>query len=367
MDYLNHQLAQEIVDRTMQIIKRNINVMNEKGVIIGSGDRSRIDSIHEGALKVIEGQTGFEINEMEAEELHGVKKGINLPIMLHGKIVGVIGITGNPDDVSSFGELVKMTAEMIIQQAVLMEELQWDKRLKEELVSQLLHQPAQLDTFFYERINRLGINLETPRVPILFIAEDRLYFFKKVTERLEPHDLYVMEQEQLVILKPVFSKIDTIVNWIDSLLNSGIPFKVSVGSICNTVKGLSESYADAKITLMVGKTLHPEKNIYRFDDYHIPVFLAKSAQNGTPKVGKYYHQLKQSDGKNGELIETLLAYIEENGDIQATTQRLFIHRNTLRYRLERIAAITGKNPQKLKDLLELYLSILQEKVHCADA
>jgi carbohydrate diacid regulator len=41
--------------------------------------------------------------------------------------------------------------------------------------------------------------------------------------------------------------------------------------------------------------------------------------------------------------------------------RLFIHRNTLRYRLERIAELTNKDPRKVKDLLELYLSILQNQ------
>ncbi|MCP1187931.1 sugar diacid recognition domain-containing protein [Priestia flexa] len=59
MRFLNHSLAQEIVNRTTNIIHRNINVMNEKGVIIGSGDHHRIDSIHEGAVRVIETQKGL--------------------------------------------------------------------------------------------------------------------------------------------------------------------------------------------------------------------------------------------------------------------------------------------------------------------
>ncbi|XJZ26193.1 CdaR family transcriptional regulator [Bacillota bacterium Lsc_1132] len=371
MNYLNKQLAQEIVDRTMKIINRNINVMNDKGVIIGSGDKTRIDSIHEGAIQVIKNQTHFEINETEAEELNGVKMGINLPITLHGKIVGAVGITGNPDEIRSFGELVKMAAEMIIQQAVWMDQMQWDKRLKEELVSQLLHQPEQLDALFFERVNRLGIDLEVPRVAILFTADDQSRFFKKATERLDQKDLYVMEQEQLVILKQIHPKPNeknVILNWIRGFERFGMPFKAAVGSYYQSQKGVSESYKEATITLNVGKRLHPKKTIYLFDDYKIPVYLAKSAQNGvTEKIGRHYHQLKQNDLKNGELIETLLVYIEENGDIQATTQKLFIHRNTLRYRLERIAEITGKDPNKLKDLLELYLSILQEKINCANA
>lgn len=53
MRYVTKELAQKIVYRTMEIIDCNINVMNEKGVIIGSGDKNRMDQIHEGALMVL--------------------------------------------------------------------------------------------------------------------------------------------------------------------------------------------------------------------------------------------------------------------------------------------------------------------------
>src|SRR4051812_14949332 len=145
MRFLDQSLATEIVNRTMKIIKRNINVMNENGVIIGSGDQTRIDSFHEGAIRVIETQSGFEISELEAEQLHGVKAGINLPINDHDKVVGVIGITGPPDEIRNYGELVKMAAEMILQQAILIDEMQWDERLKEELTMQMLHGTKNLN------------------------------------------------------------------------------------------------------------------------------------------------------------------------------------------------------------------------------
>jgi carbohydrate diacid regulator len=120
MELLNKQLAQEIVDRTMGIIGKNINIMDNRGVIIGSGDEKRIDDIHEGAIIVIKQGTGFEITDEEARSLHGVRPGINLPISFDGKILGVIGITGSPDEIRSFGELVRMAAELSLQQAVLM-------------------------------------------------------------------------------------------------------------------------------------------------------------------------------------------------------------------------------------------------------
>ena len=54
MATLTKGIAQEIVNRTMQILNYNINVMDEYGVIVGSGDKDRIGEIHAGALLMIE-------------------------------------------------------------------------------------------------------------------------------------------------------------------------------------------------------------------------------------------------------------------------------------------------------------------------
>ncbi len=47
MYFLDAATAQQIVDRTMNIIDHNINVMNSQGVILGSGDKQRLNSVHE--------------------------------------------------------------------------------------------------------------------------------------------------------------------------------------------------------------------------------------------------------------------------------------------------------------------------------
>lgn len=51
--HLDARLAQDIVARTMKIIDSNVNVMDARGRIIGSGDRERIGELHEGALLVL--------------------------------------------------------------------------------------------------------------------------------------------------------------------------------------------------------------------------------------------------------------------------------------------------------------------------
>lgn len=73
---------------------------------------------------------------------------MNLPIFFNGEIVGVVGLTGLPEQIRNYGELVRMAAEMIFQEMILIEEIQWDERLKEELVHQLLQHEKPLDALF---------------------------------------------------------------------------------------------------------------------------------------------------------------------------------------------------------------------------
>lgn len=366
MKFLDKSLAQEIVNRTMQIIKRNINVMNDKGVIIGSGDESRIDSIHEGALRVIENQKEFEIEEKEAKGLHGVKEGINLPINFNDQVVGVIGITGAPAEIRNYGELVKMTAEMILQQAVLIDQMQWDERLKEELISQLLHSPENLNSLYFERVRRLGIDLEIPRIAVIMTTKERAKVFKRMRDRLDKDDLLVMHPDYLILLKKVFNQNGTktrkeMEKWAESAKSYlSVDFILSFGNYHPGLTGISDSYREAIHTSFVGKRMDPDKTIYFYEDNKIPVLLARAKQLGIDEKLQNYYDLLQQNDKKGELVETLLAYIEENGDVHAITEKLFIHRNTLRYRLDKITEITGKDPRKIKELLELYLSVIQE-------
>jgi carbohydrate diacid regulator len=373
MEFLNKQLAQEIVDRTMGIIGRNINVMDNRGVIIGSGDQNRIDDVHEGAVIVIERGSGFEITEKEAEKLQGVRAGINLPITFDGNIAGVIGITGAPDEIRSYGELVRMAAELSLQQAVLINEIQWDDRLKEELVSQIIHYEGKLDPLFLERSLRLGIDLELPRVAIVLLTPDRKKSFSYLKNRLEKEDLLLMQHDRIVILKkvnatgkdPLISNylLKTAEGWVNGIKKTvNMNVKIAIGQYHEGLSGLAKSYQEAANTLKAGVKLAPENQIFIYEDYYLPVFLMTALESGlTEGLPPYYLVLSHKDPK-GELTETLKAIITTNGDMNGAAQNLYIHRNTLRYRLDKIAEITGKDPRKMTDLLHLYLSYLNDVI-----
>ncbi|MBP3363022.1 MAG: CdaR family transcriptional regulator, partial [Pseudomonas sp.] len=111
---LDHDLAQDIVDRAMAILPYNVNVMDSQGLILGSGEPERINTRHEGAQLVLANGRVVEIDAQTAKCLKGVQPGINLPLLLDQRLIGVLGLTGEPELLRTYAELVRMTAEMLV-------------------------------------------------------------------------------------------------------------------------------------------------------------------------------------------------------------------------------------------------------------
>ena len=124
-------LAQQIVERTTQIIPFKVNLIDAHGIIVASADPGRVGSVHPGAQLALARGTSVEIDAQAARLLPGAKPGINLPLTVRGEICGVVGLTGEPDAVRQFGELVRAMAEMMLEQAQLVSELQHEKRYRE--------------------------------------------------------------------------------------------------------------------------------------------------------------------------------------------------------------------------------------------
>lgn len=84
--HLDTKMAQDIVARTMRIIDTNINVMDARGRIIGSGDRERIGELHEGALLVLSQGRVVDIDNAVARHCTGCVRGLIFPYVLRAKL-----------------------------------------------------------------------------------------------------------------------------------------------------------------------------------------------------------------------------------------------------------------------------------------
>lgn len=368
--HLDARLAQDIVARTMKIIDSNVNVMDARGRIIGSGDRERIGELHEGALLVLSQGRVVDIDEAVAKHLHGVRPGINLPLRIDGDIVGVIGLTGEPLALRHYGELVCMTAEMMLEQARLLHMLAQDSRLREELVLNLIRSDT-LSPQLTEWAQRLGIDLNQPRVVAVVEVDSAMSELQQLQTLLITPErdnlIAIVSLTEMVVLKPALNghgRYDQedhrrrVEQLLQRMKESGhLRMRIALGNFFTGPGSIARSYRTARTTMMVGKQRMPEVRSYFYQDLVLPVLL-DSLRGGwqANELARPLAKLKSMDN-NGLLRRTLIAWFTHNVQPSATARALFIHRNTLEYRLNRISELTGLNLGHFDDRLLLYVAL----------
>lgn len=367
---LGQHIAKMIVERTMSIVDNNINIMNCKGVIMASGDTSRIGEVHEGALQALQHCSAIEVTQALCETLKGAQPGINLIFRVDEQVLGVVGVTGEPDDIRVFANLVKMTAEMMAEQALVHEQSQWERRHHDEFISAWLNASVDQEAL-NQWASRLAIDITIPRVAIIIEfdlanAPPDSGIIRKLIDLLEklmPGNLTaILSTYEIVVLKPV------------KFLNGNLQSELELNNIKRLIKQLNESgvkgfktvlgfyhqditisYSSAQRLLDIGKQQHPEQVLYVFSDYRMPLLLSPLEQSWQGKQLTHAFNTLRITDKNGTLIKTLIALFASHGKIKDCASLLYIHRNTLRYRLERIESITGLSPYHFESLFELYM------------
>lgn len=397
---ITHKLAQNIVEKTMGILRKNINIMDENGVIIGSGDKSRLNQYHEGAAKVITGGKKLEIYSKDINHLVGAKPGINLPIEHNNKIIGVVGITGEPDEVSPFGEVIKMTVEMMLQQEFLLKELQLEQQARENFIHDLISGRMGNDSeLFITRGQIVGYDILIPRVALVMdiyqfkkTAKQSLQTFKGLKEgeiylqRLKNDVLKTIQGifvdtpqeiasytggDRFVVLKTINLKdSDEILRRklfrmgkrIKNTISHQMKFKVTIGigEYHEDIRGISKSFKEATQALDVGTKLEGAGDIYHVDNLGVGKLLAEiKGESQQEFMEKTIYSTKNNKEKkiNETLLETLKAFFDNNLSISRTAQTIYVHRNTLLYRLRRVKEITGLDPKKFDDAIQLRMAL----------
>ncbi|WP_160689714.1 sugar diacid recognition domain-containing protein [Clostridium sp. C2-6-12] len=338
---LSKAIAQKIVYDMMDVIPYNINVMDEKGIIIGSGDIKRIGHYHKGARKAINTQ---QINEVY-EENEKMKPGVNEPIIVNGEVIGVIGITGHPDEVRRFSKLVRVTAVLLIEQSKIDEEIQNEKLNTQKFYNELAHRKTEYDNKFHERAKNYGIDLTKKSQVILVEGNINSYDFKALCKKYIHYSEINNKIAFFMTSNHGYKALLENLNQSNDVNKIGIGGKEEIAAV---------SLENAEFAMEFGRKIKPSNLIYEYDQ--LKFFIHLSHSNKEMLVSLISNLDKA--GNKLELIQTIEAYIEENGDINNVANKLNIHRNTLNYRLERINNLTGKNPKNLLELFELLCGLI---------
>lgn len=137
---------------------------------------------------------------------------------------------------------------------------------------------------------------------------------------------------------------------------------VGIGCSRNTLDELRESYAEARRAIEVGRVFQPEDSIYVFNRLILERFLMELPQD----ISAYYHNLlfnrRTARLFNEEMLYTIDMFFKKDLNLSDTARQLYIHRNTLVYRLDKVQRQTGLDLRSFEDAVTF--KILMELKKC---
>jgi carbohydrate diacid regulator len=140
----------------------------------------------------------------------------------------------------------------------------------------------------------------------------------------------------------------------------GLAARAGVGAAATSVASLRESYEDASTALRLGPLVDPAAAVYSVDDVRIFQLVATVSQRTRARFADATALALRAQPDWPVLRQTVVAWCESGFSLVRASAALHIHRNTLIYRLEKIAQLTGRSTRDHRGTLALYLACLAD-------
>ncbi|MCF8000712.1 MAG: PucR family transcriptional regulator ligand-binding domain-containing protein [Halanaerobiales bacterium] len=166
--------------------------------------------------------------------------------------------------------------------------------------------------------------------------------------------LYPGEEEDKEAVKDFSDKVLNVIDQEDREL-----VNVGVGNYQEDIINLNESYSQAKRAINVANKLKKDNQIYFFEELGVYKLLYKidKDEKNSFLENSIIPLLNYDKAHNTELLKTLRAFFEENGNLTNVAKKIYIHYNTVHYRLQRIEKITGLSLDNPDDKLNLEIAL----------
>ncbi|MFA7126173.1 MAG: sugar diacid recognition domain-containing protein [Bacilli bacterium] len=378
---LTPEFAQRFIQKTVKTLPFNVNIMNHRGIIIASKDVSRVGDFHEVAHGLLTGRFTSGV-VTEKDNFAGTKPGINMFIDYNDRHIGVICVSGNPEEVQVFAYFIKSSIETMLDYELKMQNRVQKFSAAEKFLYYILYE----DRYKSEEANRLfnEATLNKDKLHIMIIIRCSNRFDSKLVKRVlntgnadfKKGVSIEGENGEIFFMKPIdatdFGGLENYKEQIGDYfkdIESKIPMELGendlryfVGSLQNNVDYLKSSFLHAQF-LSVNKGVDYDKKILFFLD-HIQEYLRYSV---TIDVYNNIFSSISSVFQGDErllLIETIQGLEKNNYNLAKTSKDLHIHRNTISFRLNKLKSNFGLDPlnvpsdrELLKELIYYLVSV----------
>ena len=277
----------------------------------------------------------------------------------------VILAKGDAEDVYMIGKMATFQIQNLL--VAYKERFDKDNFIKNLLLDNLL----LVD--IYNRAKKLHIETDVKR--IVFIIETKT---EKDTNALETvrtlfssktkDFITAVDEKNIILVKEIkpsetYEDMRKTAKVIVDMLNTEAMSSVNVayGTIVNEIKEVSRSYKEAKLALDVGKIFYSDRKIIAYSNlgigrliYQLPLPLCKM-------FIKEIFDGKSPDEFDEETLTTINKFFENSLNVSETSRQLYIHRNTLVYRLDKLQKSTGLDLRVFEDAITFKIALMVVK------
>lgn len=372
--FIAEETAGAIVSEMKSVTGRDINLMDDSGIILASTDPKRVGQRHAGAEQLL--RQGLERLVVRRDDpAAGTRRGVNLPIHMGGRTVGVIGITGEPEQVEPLGSVIKRMTEILLREA---------RRQEQEALLEGARQCFIENWLFSDQVNPgdlelrgrlLGIDTTQPwTVVILEVTapeqaadtpEDlREMRNARFLKRIQP---YLREEEgalcavvnQRILLMYHSRGRHALLSSVDRLrteLASAFSAQICGGVSAQGRRGIEvrRCYQEARTACLAARS---GGGILFYNQVSLE-FLARSIPPAIREdlFRQVFGGCPQKEQE--ELLETVRLYFQCDGQVDRMARVLYVHKNTCHYRLQKLKEKTGYSVHNPRESVLLCLCSL---------
>jgi carbohydrate diacid regulator len=326
---------------------------------------------------------------------------VTFPVRLDGRQFRLVVGT------SRYGEAVpervrRTLIDLVVNQSAIAMRASQHDALKDRFIHRLLREPVQSEAEVLREAQILGMDLRRPRAVILLDASAYLFdegvggrseerqrqrtnvvisaivrYFQLPSDTICAHigdgevavlkairrqDLgpWVEREGRVSLSKASWANLAAVKAACAGLLQrlrdeTGATISIGVGRYHPRIRGLGRSYQDARAALHLGTRLFGAGQVYSLDQLGAAAFVGVTDERTRSDLAT--RLLSPLDGQH-ELLDTLAVFFDCDCSLSRTAKTLAIHRNTLGYRLDKVAALTDLDPRRFADAIQLRLAML---------
>ena len=352
---MSNRLYQGIIHQMRDAVDRVIGVIDDNGVVIACSELVKIGEMRQG------------VRDELAYTSDAITSGgyTYKPIGSGSKWEYIVFIEGEDKYAEKIATILAISLSNI-------KNLYDEKYEKNSFIKNIILDNI-LPSDIYIKTKELRFNAEETRVVFLikFHSKSDVLSFDMVQNIFpDKNKDYVIAtgEQDIVLVKEVkpntdIKEIEKIAKSIADTLNSEFYVKVSIGigTVVDNIKDLARSYKEAQVAYEVGKVFDTEKNINSYENlgigrliYQLPTTLCEMFLQEVFKNGSL-------DALDRETLMTIQCFFENNLNVSETSRKLFVHRNTLVYRLEKIRKLTGLDLREFDHAITFKVALMVKR------